>query len=125
MKVGDKVVSKSYPELGVMNVLYIEPLKESVTGDQIVTVTGDHPSLPDDADMSDLAVTEPCGTCAGRDAETHIREDHNENYVNELDPCDECGADPGEKCKPECRWATCEHCGEQQDECDFGRRCNP
>ena len=53
---GDKVVSKNYPELGVMTVGYVEPFEDSHTGDQIVTVYGDHESLPDDADLSDLRI---------------------------------------------------------------------
>lgn len=51
---GDKVTSHNYPELGVMTVGYVEPFEESHTGDQIITVFGDHENLPDDADLSDL-----------------------------------------------------------------------
>jgi len=56
------------------------------------------------------------------DADTHTTEEHREDWVNLAEPCNECGAGEHEPCKPSCRWADCPTCGEQQDECDFGRK---
>lgn len=98
MKVGDKVVSKEFPGLGVMTVRYVDPV---TVPHRIVTLAipedaKDEEGNPswnagglDDGDYEDLKVTEPCSTCAGRDAETHIRADHDEDYLINIMNADE------------------------------------
>lgn len=43
-----------------------------------------------------------CERCAGADAETHTTEEHDEDWVNNADPCGDCGAGEHEPCKPGC-----------------------
>lgn len=83
MKIGDKVVSKSSPELGVLRVVGLEhefvPHGIVTVASDTIEIRGD--SNQDDDDFDDLKVTEPCTMCAGRDAETHITADHDEDYI--------------------------------------------
>jgi hypothetical protein len=58
-----------------------------------------------------------CTICGDLVPAAHYTEEHNENFVAEQEPCDECGAPSGEKCKPSCRWSYCPTCGLQIDEC--------
>lgn len=43
-----------------------------------------------------------CDHCGPEVHEKHTTEEHDENWVNNADPCEECGAGEHQACKPTC-----------------------
>lgn len=64
-----------------------------------------------------------CAMCAGDDALTHTTEEHDENWVAKQEHCEDCGAEEGEDCKPDCLWAYCPICGLQVEEHPDSKPC--
>lgn len=76
------------------------------------------PSTPQDP-----VTGHPCRFCSPEDSLTHSTEEHDEDYVRKLDPCEECGSKSGEDCKPGCLWAYCRKCGIQIEQHPDSKEC--